>query len=522
MSEDPIPYRFVPTIPDNQTDVPHFGQLLETTKDAIVLGLREFARTYTQARRQELPNIEKYATPADSRDSYATFVQIIQDNPDIYERMPHIALTASSGSEERLTIGTPFIGTTQLPPRVETVEGPFAFSGPQPQVTLVEQTATPIQLQIDGQLFEGALLSEVARAVQEALDLIFSISFDGSVLTLSRPDLQAFAVSGVGVSITTTQNAVSTSMDVIAYAGSIHGVSFESRIDLVPSLFPANAPVTAATVEDVLTVAQMQALFARPRVVDGRLQLLVTPTPAEIEVTAASTRNAMLVTGLAAFGTLSAGAAISGTAPNMTLVDPSGPFDPAWIDRKLTLTGAGTNDGSFIITSITDTTVTFTNENGTAADVSGAEWFFGQRDTWLNPIRPVMNRYNYGSKVTYNLDIFAEHPTERQEITDLVVAYLSMYLAEQFYTFFGRGVFDENYPEEMWQAQVEATVTPGTESDRGTKDLKKKVFMCRVSLQGTVRYYVDREVRVPFGPRAGQSYALRPGFANRAVLPRSS
>lgn len=119
------------TVPTDAADPPRFGQALETTKDAIVLSLREFfGEAQPEGRFSELPTIEKYQAGLEAGlDPFLTTVEIVQEFPDILEQLPHLSVTASGGRNTRMTIGVPFLAHVQYPPRVEgRGQGPYDLS----------------------------------------------------------------------------------------------------------------------------------------------------------------------------------------------------------------------------------------------------------------------------------------------------------------------------------------------------------------------------------------------------------
>jgi hypothetical protein len=131
MSDELFDKRYRPTTPADLNDPPQFAQPLETTKDAFVLGLRTFFdQQQVQGRLRELPTIQKYQAGFDAgNDPFLTTVEIVQEFPDILERLPHISVTAASARNRRMTIGVPLIDQVQYPPRVEaSATGPFDLS----------------------------------------------------------------------------------------------------------------------------------------------------------------------------------------------------------------------------------------------------------------------------------------------------------------------------------------------------------------------------------------------------------
>lgn len=132
MSQEFFDDRYRDTVPVDLRDPPRFGQVLETTKDAFVSGLRKFFDDQqVPGRLSELPTVEKYMAGFEAGlDPFATTVEIVQEFPDILERLPHISVTTSGGRNRRMTLGTPYLATVQYPPRVEGSEaGPFDLSG---------------------------------------------------------------------------------------------------------------------------------------------------------------------------------------------------------------------------------------------------------------------------------------------------------------------------------------------------------------------------------------------------------
>jgi hypothetical protein len=122
---------FTPTTPDDLLDPPRFAQVIETTKDVLIHELRQYFANSAQtgARRLELPTIEKYATFGDGNDPFATAVSIVRRMPDRPETLPHIAVTSSTGTERKVSIGPPYVATVvDTPVLVGTLAAPFALT----------------------------------------------------------------------------------------------------------------------------------------------------------------------------------------------------------------------------------------------------------------------------------------------------------------------------------------------------------------------------------------------------------
>lgn len=131
MARDELELRgFRATTPDDLNDPPRFAQIVETTKDAFVLELRQFFdRNQTAQRLDELPTVEKYALGyGPSEDPYETTVSLFQEFPDVLEHLPHVIVTAGGVTNKRMTVGRPIMAQVQLPPRIETGnDGPYAL-----------------------------------------------------------------------------------------------------------------------------------------------------------------------------------------------------------------------------------------------------------------------------------------------------------------------------------------------------------------------------------------------------------
>lgn len=133
MADELFDKQYRSTVPNDANDPPRFAQVMETTKDAFVLGLRTFFdETQAAGRRQELPHIDKYAVGfAASQDPFLTTVEIVQEYPDILEQLPHVSVTVAGVRNRRATLGVPLIDQVQYPPRVEaTSTGPYDLSQP--------------------------------------------------------------------------------------------------------------------------------------------------------------------------------------------------------------------------------------------------------------------------------------------------------------------------------------------------------------------------------------------------------
>lgn len=115
-----------------------------------------------------------------------------------------------------------------------------------------------------------------------------------------------------------------------------------------------------------------------------------------------------------------------------------------------------------------------------------------------NSTRTALNRYQMAKNLTLNLDIGAEDENQRREITDLVDYFLQLDMDERGKVFYGRSVFDIDFPGENFQcilldkanitAEVEVPMTPSS------GEQKDMIYACRMSIPITIIDYIDREV----------------------------
>jgi hypothetical protein len=539
----------VPTVPRDTNDPPRFGQLVELTKDAFVEALRAFFQTSPYAERhQEVPTIEKYAVGFGAGlDPYQTFVQIVERHPDIKERLPHIAVTAAQGTNARMTAGRPLVAHTQLPPRVvTTVAGPYALANPTSQISEVSVLNTlggAYTVTLDGvpssaTVMAGTSVPEIAAAVALALrtspagvGLLYEITATtgaSAIVRIRRRD------PGVAFAISTSANLAATTPTAASLDTAPSSLVFEtmpglraaaaetSTITYPPSRFASSEPLSAVPAAALARVTNEQGLYVTARTlavgvgtgvqfeVGGKTRARM---PNSIEVLSSSTPALVTALGLGNLGTAGAGASISGVPPDMTVTLPSATLTTAMIGRNLTLAGATTaaNDGRFPITARpTPTSVVITNAEGVAEALpSAASWFIGFRDDSQNAARPVMNRFHMGASLTLTVDVLAESENERRELVDLVWSKFLFFDEEQHFTLYGRGVFDEAYPDEHYQISIHQEVQDGGEQEfpRG-EDQKNPIHAGRISLPATTYDYLDRPVLVTTGPAAGQSYTL--------------
>lgn len=524
MARDPIEQRgYTPVVPDDLNDPARYGQSVETTKDAFVLELRKFFRTtqFTTAKRVELVNVEKYAIGfGTGLDPYATYVQIVQDFPDILERLPHIAVTAASGTNRRMGVGRPVIAATQLQPRVESAnEGPYALANATTQRTdLTASGPGPYSVLISGTFFSEATFAELAATLNTELDLIIRVLFENQTIILEgRIVGEAFTVANAGnvaVNVVRAASAV-TGPDEVHYRTTEYRGA-EPREHVVrfnANRFPNQAP-DLATAADVARVWNEQALYSTAKTTPiGNgigLRLLAggrAGRASEIEILPATTDNALAVLGLGARGSL-AGGSVTASAFDVqwTLTVPGAGFVAAMEGRYIWLEGA--NAGRHLIVAVASADeIVFESEDGQPEAGMSGTWFVGFRDDDTNPDRPIMNRYHEAAQFNISIDIYAESPNVRRELSDLVWGYFASFAEMQHFNIMGRGIFDEQYPDEIYQIVIhqEVATQADVELARG-QDQKGKIQGARLSIPVTTYYFLDRPVTALTGPRSGQSW----------------
>lgn len=558
-ARDPLELRrHSATTPADVNDPPRFTQMVETTKDALVQEIRDFLTQsgFTTERRSELPTVEKYAIGFGAGlDPYQTFVKIVQMFPDVKERLPHIAVTTASGGNRRMTAGRPFIAHTQAPPRVVTaLPGPYALANPVPQITTFTVTVAPpatYTIVLASVAFDVTVASgttaDAAAAIAAALrgtqaGLLFRISSAVSVVVVEHRTVGTVftASASANLTVTTTQSAgAATSTDMLVFRTKPggRGDGVVSTILFPRSRFATAESMSAVAASSIARVFNEQALYAYARVVTvgaGQgVQLetggkLGSKTPNEIEILSTSTPSLVAALGLGNAGTAGGGATITGLAPNMTYQVSGTPFTAAMVGRYFVVGGAtsSVNSGRFKILAVpASNQVTVENSVGVAEALpAGATWFIGYRDDSRNSARPVMNRYHAATNLNITIDVFGESPNERTELFDLLFGNFIFFLEQKMFTLYGRGVFDEAYPDEHYQISIHQEVDDGGETDfpRG-EDQKDRVHACRLIVPVTTTWYGDRPVLVQSGPSAGQSFTLEgENISQDDTLPSSS
>jgi len=522
--------KHVPTILDDDEDVPKFGQAAETVKDAIVHELRDFFRkdNFTSEERAEIPTVRKYSIGfGPGTDPYETTQKISQEYPDFDERLPHVAVIALTGANNPVSVGQPFIGHTQLPPRLRTGVEPFALADVQTlKQTITVTAAVPAStytVTVGGTPFSytsGALdtVEDIAQGLRDALrdDLVtlFSFVHSGPVLTATAtaPGLSfSFGVS-VNLATATVQAASTeaTSDFLVLRTTPDHRTPVEETIEFRPELF---LDVTAATAAEVVRVINEQGRYVHARTVDTGSGIAVEilsggkvgglRTPNEVEVVATSSANAVAVLALGNSGVGAAGDAITAgpALGEYTLSVVGAAFPASFVGEFVTLGGVdpeGVNGGRHEVLAIPvdgGDDLVFAAP-GAAESFATGTWFVGRRDDSTNPLRPPHNRRCMSWKLTAQVAILTESANTRTELSDLVTSRFTFWLEEKHFELLGRGIFDEAYLDEIWQISIHKEIQLSGETDvaRPAGDMKDKIYISSAVIPVTLWWYLDRSV----------------------------
>lgn len=450
MSDDSLNHSFTPTTPEDPLDPPQFGRAKEIVKDVLKMNLDAyFSRTVTSsARRSEIPVLEKYNTMGDASDPYESVLKVVRRYPDILQHLPHVCVLATTLTQRPFSIGPPLISAVQMPPEIiATLPEPYNINdGDQ----LVVQTSPPT--------------NDVSGIINPTSTFVFR-----------AVDLPLTSTPGV---------------------------------------------VLAA---DATTIINAQALFVHASVVNvGGLNYLKLETggpyghgtPNAISVLSTSTSTLLTTTG---FGRSGVASSIAGTRPAMSLVAAPGTFlaSDAVGNKMVTLAGATSayfNEGTFLITSVSldGSTLFYANKYGVAEALPlTASWFIGQHDDSKNTARPPANRYGYMFDVGVQVQVLAEDDQTRDQVSDLVSAFFTFFLEQQYFTFLGRSAFDPTILGENYQIVFKSDFSSSAENEvpigaSGTDKIYADVFniTCHLSQM------IDRTVRVPYGPEVGTGWTL--------------
>jgi len=563
---DPIlTRRYVTLTPDDPNDPPRFGQPTETVKDALLLTTRSFLQQENALpglRTEEIPTFRKYAIGyGPGTNPYETFSNIVQEYPDVMERLPHVAILGATGENNPINIGRPMVSPTWYAPRITgTAPGPYVFANPQQATwTITVTSAAPGVYSYD--LVSGVTVSYTAgvgdtvytiaaglrSATLATANLILDVTVSGAVVTLRWLEYGvAFTLTSVSAGLTAVQTVTPpvgvAGPNILSYQtepwlpGSTPE-TVQSQVIFAPARF-ATGSIGAASAAEVVRIINEQARYAMGQAVTvgagtgvrlyagGKLGGRGGPNSIEILDNGSDIGGTL---GLAIIETGAAGDAITGTAPTMTLTVAGADFTGS-TGRYVTLTGCPTlaNDGRYLITGVpTAESVEYTNAAGVAESLEDVRVFVGYRDDSSNTARLVQNRFVHSMRMTVTFSIYTESANTRTELVDLILTQWQFWLEQQFFTILGRGVQDETYANEQYVIVVHSEVTNAGDNDfpRPNGDGKDRIYEGRISVPVTLWWYLDRQVEVPSGPEAGQSWTLDPGdvdVVDATELPPSS
>jgi hypothetical protein len=431
VERDPIERRqFSAQAPADLDDPPRFGQALETLKDAFVTEIQTFfdqprLNTVEVERRRELPTVRKYAVGfGPGTDPYETAQRIVSDWHDRGEKLPHIAVTAVSGNNSRMTIGVPYVAPVQDPPRVEaSTAGPytlgtFAFDAWELQIA----TPTPGAVLWIGvgtsdvfyTVRPGDTAASVAQSFASLLEDVsaaFRLEQEREFLTLvaAEPNAALGITASAGITATNT---------VTPGTGEDGQLVVETDRGLEVISFRRLSAGTVPTSELARFINEQAKWFRAEVTQTDSLRLLAHGRLGAAEFIALHPDTSDDVLGVLEVGTRGAG------GPGDTL---------AWVDREFQLattdigvaaaaatTGDvlptvvltsedGANTGTFdVLEVLDDDTVVLDAPHGTPESFDGYNWFVGYRDDRTNTLRPPRNRWVEKVEATVSLSALAE------------------------------------------------------------------------------------------------------------------
>lgn len=515
MARDPFERRaFAASTPDASADAPRFGRLVEATKNVFVWELREFfdQAGHTAERVEEQPRVEKYAFGFGAGlDPYETVVRIVRKNPDILEALPHIAVLATSGSWNPLTFGPPLLGPTQLLPRIDSGPEPYTLIdglvGTGDSVTASVAGAVTLTdaagLFVGGHVGQQIHFTGMAQGANNGTFYITALISPTQVQIMNEFGVAETLGPGarwtIG-SVTTPELHVRTTPDGVT--SNIDRIVFRAKD------FPDAAPMTAATAADIVRIYNNRARFSHAEAItlgSGGIGVRLQPggpqggcqTPNMVEV--AQGTDTTLASALA-LGRAGTGDALAHAGGSVTLTDAGGTFSVADVGRYITITGStlSSNDGRFLITGQTPTTVTFANPDGQTEGSWSGSWFIGIRDDSKNAARPPLNRYAWSMNLSVEIQILAEDENVRTDLVDLVGSFLMFHLEERRFVFLGRSVLSEDVQGEHFQITVKPGIRAGSEQEvQRSDDGRDKVYVANFTVDVTTTMYLDREVQHP-------------------------
>lgn len=146
---------------------------------------------------------------------------------------------------------------------------------------------------------------------------------------------------------------------------------------------------------------------------------------------------------------------------------------------------------------------------GTATLLTALGFTVGQSDDSDNPARRPANRYGVGASFTIGLDVGADSDNERTELTDLLIYFFALYMADRDFTFYGQHVFEEpaaGATTERYFQVILGDFTLAGEADIPRIDGEKesKIYVNRFNIPVTCYDYVDRQIPADLIPAVYQ------------------
>lgn len=438
MSYDPFARAYQPTIPDDQNDPPQFGQPTETTKDAFVLELRHFFQTYYADAnlRSEVPTIEKYTSFTDGSDPAATVTSIMRKFPEHGEKLPHVAVMASGGTERRLNIGPPKLLTVQDPAQVTSIL-------PEPYA-----------------LVAGDTLAIQTTPVGRKNPVVEIVSFGASWFPTGHPISAALAKDVCRVINTQVNHTTAkvTTVNGLNYVTLMAG----GHIDQKNGANPTSIQVNYASSANALTALGFGT--------SGSLTGIAVSSPGVAIVTASGSPNftgALVGSFIQVFGTA----------------------QPYFNDGQFLITAVPSS------TTLQVAIPYVLTEPGTTA-----RFFIGAYDNWKNPLRPPKHRYSMSFDLNVEISVLTEDDNTRSELSDLVISFFSFFLEQKYFAFFGRTGFpgQEAITNESYDITIRSPISGFNETEVARPgDGTGKVYISSLVVPVRINQFLDRAALWP-------------------------
>jgi hypothetical protein len=131
---------------------------------------------------------------------------------------------------------------------------------------------------------------------------------------------------------------------------------------------------------------------------------------------------------------------------------------------------------------------------GTAISTIG--FTVGQKSDYTSQVP--YNRYCQSTSLDVAIEIVAEDPNIRTELSDLIWNFFAFQMDDRDYMFLGRSIFNDSIPNETYQVIIKPDSSMSGEQEIPRPgDEKDKLYVNRVNVSVTTIQYVDRAVLVP-------------------------